>query len=101
MMVKYKQYFHEMCSENQATFTAFKALHDLYAKDKVAYQSEFNSQGIAIRKLIEEWDHRLCSHMENGKNATYSARLSEKFWAEVRTLFPLIDFVGVTVRKIS
>lgn len=90
-----------MCNENKKAFTAFKALHDLYAKDKVGNQAKFNSEGLAIRKIIEDWDHRLCSHMENGKNAAYSARLSEKFWNEVRTLFPLIDFVGVTVRRVS
>lgn len=88
-----------MCTENKAAFAAFKDLHDLYAKDKPSYQEEFNNRGAEIRKIIEEWDHRLCTHMENGKNAAYSARLSEKFWAEVRTLFPLIDFVGVTVRR--
>ncbi len=88
-----------MCAENKTAFASFKVLHDLYTKDKVNYQEEFNKQGSLIRKIIEDWDHRLCSHMENGKNAAYSARLSEKFWAEVRTLFPLIDFVGVTVRK--
>lgn len=90
-----------MCTENKEQFRVFKAVHDAYAKNKIGNQDEFNSKGVEIRKMIEDWDHRLCSHMENGKNATYSARLSEKFWGEVRTLFPLIDFVGVTVRKVS
>ena len=90
-----------MCLENKVVFGKFKSVHDAYAKDKIGNQDEFNTQGVGIRKIIEDWDHRLCSHMENGKNATYSARLSEKFWGEVRTLFPMIDFVGVTVRKVN
>lgn len=98
-MVKYRQYFRDMCTENAAVFAEFKSLHALYAKDKPKYQEEYNKKGASIRKIIEEWDHKLCTYMENGKNAAYSARLSEKFWAEVRTVFPLIDFVGVTVRR--
>lgn len=98
-MVKYKEYFKKMLDENREAFLAFKKVHDAYTKDKLGHQEQFNSLGINVRKIIEDWDHRLCSHMENGKNATYSARLSEKFWGEVRTIFPLIDFVGVTIRR--
>lgn len=98
-MIKYKEYFAKMCDENKDLFTEFKKIHDLYSKNKFAHQKSFNEVGLAVRKIIEEWDSRLCGHMEAGKNANYSARLSEKFWDEVRKLFPLIDFVGVTVRR--
>lgn len=100
-MLKYKTYFRQMCAENREAFTAFQELHTRYAKDKIGNQAQFNQGGVEIRKIIEEWDRKLCSYMENGKNATYSAKLSEKFWGEVRTLFPLIDFVGVTVRRVT
>jgi len=100
-MVKYKEYFYKMCSENQALFAEFKFIHNLYSQDKRGNQVVFNEQGLQVRKVIEDWDHRLCSHMEKGKNSTYSANLSEKFWGEVRSLFPLIDFVGVKINRKS
>jgi hypothetical protein len=96
-MVKFKEYFEKMCAENKQIFDEFQFIHDLYKANKKANQVVFNEQGVIVRKIIEDWDHRLCSRMERGKNATYSARLSEKFWDEVRKRFPLIDFVGATI----
>ena len=97
-MVKYKEYFKKMCEENKKVFDDFLFIHNLYKENKKANQVIFNEQGMAIRRIIEDWDRRLCNTMEKGNNATYSARLSEKFWGEVRTIFPLIDFVGATIR---
>ena len=97
-MVKYKEYFKKMCEENKKIFDEFLFIHNLYKENKKANQVIFNEQGMAVRRIIEDWDRRLCNTMEKGNNATYSARLSEKFWGEVRTLFPLIDFVGATIR---
>ena len=62
-----------------------------------ANQVIFNEQGVAVRHIIEDWDRKLCGRMERGANATYSQRLSEKFWGEVRLRFPMIDFVGATI----
>lgn len=98
-MVKYKEYFQKMCMENKTLFVDFRFIHDLYQKDKQGNQVVFNEKGAEVRKIIEDWDHRLCSHMEKGKNSNYSANLSEKFWGEVRSLFPLIDFVGVKINR--
>ena len=97
-MVKYKEYFKKMCEENKKVFDDFLFIHNLYKENKKANQVIFNELGMAVRRIIEDWDRRLCNTMEKGNNASYSARLSEKFWGEVRTLFPLIDFVGATIR---
>mgnify|MGYP001588149731 FL=1 len=86
-----------MCAENQDVFAEFQFIHDLYQQNRQANQVVFNEQGVIVRRIIEDWDRRLCSQMEKGSNATYSARLSEKFWGLVKTRFPLIDFVGATV----
>lgn len=96
-MVKFKEYFKQMCAENKAVFDEFQFIHDLYKANKKANQVVFNEQGSVVRKIIEDWDRRLCSQMEKGKNSSYSARLSEKFWGEARLRFPLIDFVGATI----
>ncbi|PIS17858.1 hypothetical protein COW38_01105 [Candidatus Collierbacteria bacterium CG17_big_fil_post_rev_8_21_14_2_50_45_7] len=76
-MIKFKEYFKKMCEENKTVFDEFQFIHDLYKDNKKANQVVFNEQG---------------------KNATYSARLSEKFWGEVRLRFPMIGFVGATVK---
>lgn len=96
-MIKFKEYFKTMCEENKHIFGEFQFIHDLYKANKKANQVVFNEQGIVVRHIIEDWDRKLCGRMERGKNATYSARLSEKFWGEVRLRFPLIDFVGATI----
>lgn len=96
-MVKYKEYCQKMYAENKSVFDEFKFIHDLYKANKKANQVVFNEKGTVIRKIIEDWDKRLCGMMERGKNAAYSARLSEKFWGEVRLEYPLIDFVGATI----
>lgn len=97
-MVKYKEYFKKMCEENKKVFDEFLYIHNLYKENKKTNQVVFNEQGMVVRRIIEDWDKRLCNTMEKGNNATYSQKLSEKFWGEVRILFPLIDFVGATIR---
>ncbi|EKD80819.1 MAG: hypothetical protein ACD_40C00003G0012 [uncultured bacterium] len=97
-MVKFKEYFQKMCAENKVVFDNFQFIHDLYKDNKKANQVIFNEQGLVVRKIVEDWDRKLCGRMERGVNATYSARLSEKFWGEVRIRFPLIDFVGATIK---
>ena len=97
-MDKFKEYFQKMCAENKVVFDNFQFIHDLYKDNKKANQVIFNEQGLVVRKIVEDWDRKLCGRMERGVNATYSARLSEKFWGEVRIRFPLIDFVGATIK---
>jgi hypothetical protein len=96
-MIKFKEYFKQMCEENKVIFDEFQFIHDLYKANKKANQVIFNEQGLVVRHIIENWDRKLCGRMERGKNATYSQKLSEKFWAEVKTRFPMIDFVGAII----
>lgn len=96
-MVKYKEYYKQMCEENKKLFDEFQFIHDLYKGNKKANQVIFNEQGLVVRRIIEDWDRKLCGRMERGANATYSQKLSEKFWGEVRLRFPMIDFVGATI----
>lgn len=94
-MVKFKQYFKKMYEANKSEFDAFKLLSEKYAKDKNMHQSEYNRVGESVVKIIHDWENNLCSAMEKGKNNLYSTRLSEKFWAEIRAHFSLIDLVGI------
>lgn len=97
-MIKFQAYYKTMCSENAALFAEFQFIHDLYKENRKANQVVFNEKGALVRRVVEDWDRKLCGRMERGANASYSTRLSEKFWGLVKTRFPLIDFVGATIR---
>ncbi len=84
-----------MVSENQELFDDFKKVHDSFADNRMRYQEEFNTKGQIIMEIIQEWEKRLCSRMEGGKNSVYSTNLSEKFREEIKKIYPKIDLVGV------
>jgi hypothetical protein len=94
-MTKYKQYVQEMLEQNQEAFAKFKVIHDGYQNDRKQWSQKFHAEGQPIVDIIRDWERRLCSGMEKGKNAVYSAKLSEKFWNEVKEYLPLIERVGV------
>lgn len=94
-MTKYRQYFQQMLDQHQAEFAAFKIVHDGYQTDRKQWSQRFHAEGQPIVDLIRDYERRLCSGMEKGKNALFSARVAEKFWAEVKTYLPLIERVGV------
>lgn len=94
-MTKYRKYFQEMLDQNQEKFSAFKVIHDGYQADRKQWSQRFHAEGQPIVDLIREYERRLCSGMERGKNAVFSAKVAEKFWAEVKTYLPLIERVGV------
>jgi hypothetical protein len=96
-MTKYQGYFQQMMEENFKLFDSFKPIHDKYALDPEKYQDEFNKAGVPVINLIHEWESKLCSHSEKGQYGKFSSSLSDKFWNEVRTVFPQIDWVGVTI----
>lgn len=94
-MSKYKQQVEEMLLRHKAMFDSFKIIHDKYAEDPKKWQKEFNEEGEDVLVMIQRWDNNLCSKSESGKYGKFSNNLSEKFWTEVRTIFPKIDFVGM------
>lgn len=94
-MTKYKQYVQEMMEQNAQLFAEFKTVHDGYQQDRKQWSARFHAQGQSVVEVIRDWERRLCSGMERGKNAAYSARLAEKFWTEIKNYLPLIERVGV------
>lgn len=94
-MTKYKQFFNEMLTKHKDDFDEFKKIHDLFEKDRLMFQDEFNRQGLGIMDIIIEWEKRLCRQMEGGKNSVYSANLSEKFRDEIKKIYPKLDLIGV------
>lgn len=96
-MTKYKQYFNQMLEDHQELFDKFTKTHQSYMHDRETWQNSFNRQGKEVQDIIQEYEDRLCAHSEKGQYSKFSDKLAEKFQAEVKKLFPLIDFVGVTI----
>lgn len=107
-MTKYKEYFKRMVEENKELFDQFAKLHTDYGMDNnkqslavgtSKYQEEFNQKGEKVLAVIHEWENRLCSHSEKAGYANYTGNLAEKFQQEVKSHFPLIDHIGIIVKK--
>lgn len=94
-MSKYQKYFQEMMDKYPRQFKQFKIIHDQYMIDPDKWKDQFNTEGEIIMDIIREWERKLCAHSERGKYGVFSANLADKFWNEVRRIFPKIDFVGV------
>lgn len=100
-MTKYREYFDRMVKENKEAFDKFAKIHVDYGMDEDKYQEEFNKEGEKILKIIHEWEDKLCSQSEKAGFGNYTGNLAEKFQAEVKSHFPLIDHVGIIVNKFS
>ena len=107
-MTKYKEYFQKMVGANKELFDNFAKIHTDYGMDNdkqslaggtSKYQEEFNKEGEKVLKVIHEWENRLCSHSEKAGFANYTGNLAEKFQQEVKNHFPLIDHIGIIVKK--
>ena len=94
-MTKYQEYFQKMMDDRFQQFQRFRQVHDNYVKDPDKWKLQFNKEGSLILDIIREWERRLCAHSEKGQYGKFSANLADKFWGEVRKIFPKIDFVGV------
>lgn len=94
---KYRQYFDKMLTENKEVFEEFKELHAKYTADEDKYQTEFNTKGKVIKDIVHDYENRLCANTERGMYSSFSGGLSEKFYAEVRKMFPLFDHIGILV----
>jgi len=97
MAAKFKETFEEMVSKYEKEFDAFQELHDKYERDPKRWQAEFNLEGGKIMEIVRVYENKLCGHMENTQNATYSAGLAEKFRNEIKRYLPKLDMIGVTV----
>lgn len=99
-MTKYQEYFQKMLEENAEAFESFREVHERYNKDS-SIQEEYNATGKPIIEIIREYEDRLCRQSEGSGYATYTGNLAEKFWSEIRREFPLIDRVGIIIKKVA
>lgn len=92
---KYKHFYHLMVDQNRSLFDQFSKVHDGFSKDQPTWEKQFHEVGRDIKDIMRDWERRLCSGTEKGNYGQYSAKLAEKFWAEIKKDFPLIDQVGL------
>ena len=100
-MTKYKEYFQRMIDTNKGAFDEFKKIHALYDLDQDKWQENFNKEGERIMKIVKEWEDRLCKQSEKAGYSNYTGILAEKFQSEVKKEFPLIDHVGLIIKKFT
>lgn len=98
-MTKFKEYYNRMIEENKEAFDKFTQAHFDYSTNEDKYQVIFNTEGAKILDIIHEWEDKLCSQSEKAGFSSYTGNLAEKFQAEVRSHFPLIDHIGIIPAK--
>lgn len=84
-----------MTDENKELFDNFTAVHDAFILNPDANKARFNELGTEILDVIREYERILCGKTESGQYGKFSGNLSQKFWGEVRKVYPKIDFVGI------
>lgn len=94
-MTKYKEMVERMMSEQKELFDNFSDIHREYMLNPKEWQKLFNQYGGEVMDIIRDYDRKLCAQMGKGQFSKFTEQLSEKFWQEVRKIFPKIDFVGV------
>jgi len=97
-MTKYAKFYQLMCEQHADILDKFDPIHAQFAKDQ-SNPDEFHSVGLQALDIIRSWERRLCSGMERGQHAQYSANLAEKFWLLVKKRYSMIDLVGVKTRS--
>lgn len=94
-MAKYKKQIEEMMLTHKQVFDAFRELHDNYTQDPKKWQEKYNEEGREIMMLLRRWENNLCAKAESSRYGKFSNKLADKFWNEIRTIFPKIDYIGV------
>lgn len=94
-MKQHQKIFEDMLSSRKHLFARFKQLNDDYAQNPDRVKEEFNRVGEEVLGLIRHYENILCGATEHSQYSKFSSSLSEKFWSQIRTVFPKIDFVGV------
>lgn len=94
-MREYQKAFRTMLEQNKDLFDQFQQIHDQYVMNPETNKARFNHIGGEVVDVIREAERRLCAQMGKGMYSKFTQNLSEKFWDEVRKMFPKIDFVGV------
>lgn len=98
-MTKYKEYVDKMLAENKLLFDSFKEVHDRYGLEPEKWQTEFNEIGEKVMTIVRHYEDKLCNRSEGSGYASFTGNLAEKFHSEIKKIFPLIDDVGIKIKR--
>jgi hypothetical protein len=101
MATKFQEYFQKMIENNKNLFDRFTKIHLDYSMDQDSHQEEFNKIGGEVLRVVHDWENKLCSQSEKAGYGSYTGNLAEKFQTEIKKHFPLIDHIGIVVKKFS
>lgn len=92
-----------MLETNKEAFDSFSQIHNEYAiaADPDKLQDKFNNEGEKVMIIIRKWEQKLCSQSEKAGFGGYTTSLAEKFQAEIKKEFPMIDHIGLIVKKFT
>lgn len=96
-MTKYQQVFQNMLDKNSELFNEFKKIHDLYEVDPAKYQKQFDEIGRDVQDVIRRYENILCGKSEGSGYSKFSTQLADKFHAQIKSVFPKIDCIGLEV----
>lgn len=99
MATRYQEYVNKMLDEQKIVFDTFRKIHDEYQISGEALQEKFNEVGTGVLRIIQDYEDKLCSNQERGMYNKFSSTLSEKFRAEIKKIFPMIDHIGLKIEK--
>ena len=93
---KYKKMFDEMLITNKKVFEEYNELLNKYDLDNKTYAHELYDLQNRVLRIIKHTENGLCSRSETTGHANYSTALADKFWEEVRKVFPRVeDYIEV------
>ena len=98
-MQKYQHFFQLMTEDNKDLFDNFKQVHDAFVLAPDANKARFNQVGSEVLDVVRDYERRLCGKSESGQFGKFSSSLAQRFWDEIRKLYPKIDFVGIKYLK--
>lgn len=84
-----------MVEENKDLFDNFKHVHDAFALAPEPNKARFNELGSEVLDIIRHYERVLCGKTESGQYGKFSSGLAQKFWDQIRRIYPKIDFVGI------
>lgn len=90
-----------MFERNREKMMKFMLLNQDYGQNKKGLKEQFDREGKEIQIIVEEWTERLCKQIEKGQNSAYSAKLADKFLAELRKYFPYYHEIGIKVKTLD
>jgi len=97
MATKYLSLIKEMYQAHESEMAEFEKLHQAYEQNQKKWQKQFNDQGGKIVEIMRYYEKQLCGKSERSGMGVYSSKLAEKYWAEIKKRFSLIDFVGAKI----